>query len=99
MNTLSGINYLHKMDNLNVLSKKAKRLPSFWMNGWQEEVDTIIHVKGEVSIKHLPDFVFLKTQQCANFDWSQTSRHTALSTNAKRKHTSLATKVLTQVPA
>ena len=51
MNTLKGMNYLHKMDNLDVITKVAKRLPHQWLSGWQAEVDSLIHQKGqEVSI-------------------------------------------------
>ena len=99
MNTLIGINYLHKMDNLDVLFKIAKRLPNFWLSSWQTEVDNIIHHKREeVSVKHLADFVSLKTRQCINFacDWSQSFKPiVAIHANVKRKQTSMATKVVT----
>ena len=99
MNTLIGINYLHKMDNLDVLFKIAKRLPNFWLSSWQSEVDNIIHHKREeVSVKHLADFVSLKTRQCTNFacDWSQSFKPiVAIYANVKRKQTSMATKVVT----
>ena len=39
---LSGMNYLHKMDNIDVLNKIFKRLPSTWINSWQTEVDIVI---------------------------------------------------------
>ena len=99
MNTLIGINYLHKMDNLDVLFKITKRLPNFWLSSWQTEVDNIIHHKREeVSVKHLADFVSLKTRQCTNFacDWSQSFKSiVAIHANVKRKQTSMATKVVT----
>ena len=74
VNTLSGMNYLHKMNNIDVLNKISKRLPSAWINGWQTEVDNVIHVRmEEISIKHLTDYVSLRIRQCTNFanDWSQ----------------------------
>jgi len=73
MHTLIGMNYLHKMDNLDVVTKIAKRLPHQWLSGWQSTVDTVIHIqKQEVSIHHLAEFVSLKTRQTTNFecDWS-----------------------------
>ena len=33
MNTLKGMNYLHRMDNLDVLTKVARRLPHQWLSG------------------------------------------------------------------
>ena len=39
--TLLSIDYLHKMDNFDVLSKIAKRLPQSWMAGWQAELDSM----------------------------------------------------------
>ena len=43
MSTLKGINYLVKMNNLNVITRIAKRFPHPWINGWQTEVDSLIH--------------------------------------------------------
>ena len=95
VNTLSEMNYLHKMDNIDVLNKISKRLPSAWINGWQAEVDNVIHVRTEeISIKHLTDYVSLRTRQCTNFanDWSQVlkSRPNNPTLN-KREKTSFAT--------
>ena len=87
------------MDNLDVLFKIAKRLPNFWLSSWQTEVDNIIHHKREeVSVKHLADFVLLKTRQCTNFacERSQSFKPiVAIHANVKRKQTSMATKVVT----
>ena len=33
LKTLGGLNYLHKLDNLDVLAKIAKRLPLAWLSG------------------------------------------------------------------
>ena len=97
VNTLSGMNYLHKMDNIDVSNKISKRLPSAWINGWQAEVDNVIHVRTEeVSIKHLTDYVSLGTRQCTNFanDWSQVMKSRLNNpTLNKREKISFATQV------
>ena len=95
MNTLIGINYLHKMDNLDVLFKIAKRKPNFWLSSWKIEVDKIIHNKRvEISLKHLADFVSLKTRQCTNFACDRSQSFTpmvAIHASVKRKQTSPST--------
>ena len=91
MNTLKGMNYLHKMDNLDVITKVAKRLPHQWLSGWQAEVDSLIHQKGqEVSIENLAAYVTIKTRQTTNLDcnWAQSSRKPDL--HKPRKETTLA---------
>ena len=50
------------MDNLDVLTEIARRLPILWLNGWQAEVDKIIHHKmRDVSIGDLANYVLLRT--------------------------------------
>ena len=96
VNTLIGMNYLHKMDNIDVLNKISKCLPSAWVNGWQVEVDNVIHVRmEEVSIKHLTDYVSLRTRQCTNFanDWSQVKSRLNNPAINKRGKASFATQV------
>ena len=91
MNTLKGMNYLHKMDNLDVITKVAKRLPHQWLSGWQAEVDSLIHQKGqEVSIENLAAYVTIKTRQTTNLDcnWAQSSRKPDL--HKPRKEITLA---------
>ena len=62
INTLVGLDHLHKMDNLDVLTEIARRLPILWLNGWQAEVDKIIHHKmRDVSIGDLANYVLLRT--------------------------------------
>ena len=95
MNTLKGMNYLHKMDNLDVITKVAKRLPHQWLSGWQAEVDSLIHQKGqEVSIENLAAYVTIKTRQTTNLDcnWAQSSRKPDL--HKPRKETTLATQTV-----
>ena len=99
MNTLKGMNYLHKMDNLDVLTKVAKRLPHQWLSGWQAEVDLLIHPKGqEVSIENLAAYVTLKTRQITNLDcnWAQTNKRPDL--HKSRKETALATQTVLSPP-
>ena len=99
MNTLKGMNYLHKMDNLNVLTKVAKRLPHQWLSGWQAEVDSLIHLKGQVvSIENLAAYVTLKTRQITNLDcnWAQTNKRPDL--HKSRKETALATQTVLSPP-
>ena len=65
--TLTGMNYFHKIDNFDVLSKIARRLPQFYLSRWQEEVDSIEHVKkDEVSIEHLAELISSRTRQMPN---------------------------------
>ena len=45
MNVLEEMNYLNRMDNLDVLNKIVKRLPPSWITGWQCEADHVIHAK------------------------------------------------------
>ena len=69
LDTLLSINYLHNIDNFDVLSKIARRLPPSWMTGWQAKLDSIVHIRREeASIKHLASYVSLKTQQATNFE-------------------------------
>ena len=74
MNVLKGINYLNRMDNVDILHKIAKCLPPSWITGWQCEADhVIIHAKlREVSIKDLASYVSLRMRQQTNFacDWN-----------------------------
>ena len=77
LDTLLSIDYLHKIDNFDVLSKIARRLPQSWMTGWQAELDSIVHIRREeASIKHLASYVSLKTRQATNSEcnWSQDQR-------------------------
>ena len=86
---LESMNYLHKIDNFDVLEKIVKRLPHSWLGGWQAELDTIIHTRGEeASIKHLASYVSLKTRQATNFkcNWSHTERSTGKFTNTAKPH-------------
>ena len=79
MNTRVGLNYLHKMDNLDVLTKISRRLPNSGLSGWQAEVDSIIHHKMcDVSICDLANYVTLRTRQIVNFEcnWSRISKST-----------------------
>ena len=95
MNTLKGMNYLHKMDNLDVITKVAKRLPHQWLSGWLAEVDSLIHLKGqEVSIENLAAYVTLKTRQITNLDcnWAQSGRKPDL--HKPRKETALASQTV-----
>ena len=63
VNIFSVMNDLHKIDNIDKLNKISKRLPSAWINGWQAEVDNVIHVRiEEVSTKHFTDYVSLRTR-------------------------------------
>ena len=99
MNTLKGMNYLHKMDNLDVLAKVAKRLPHQWLSGWQAKVDSLIHLKRqEVSIENLAAYVTLKTRQITNLDcnWAQSGRKPDL--HRPRKETALATQTVLSPP-
>ena len=45
MNTLVGLDYLHKMDNFDVLPRIARRLPISWLNGWQAKTDNLYITK------------------------------------------------------
>ena len=64
MHTLIGVNYLHKMDNLDVLTKIVKQLPHHGISGWQDQVDYIIyHQREEVRIKNVAEYVPIKTRQ------------------------------------
>ena len=68
MNVLEGINYLNRMDNLDILHKIAKRLPPSWITWLQCEADHVIHAKlREVSIKDLASYVSLRTRKQTNF--------------------------------
>ena len=99
MNTLKGMNYLHKMDNLDVLTKVAKRLPHQWLSGWQAKVDSLIHLQGqEVSIENLAAYVTLKTRQITNLDcnWAQTNKRPDLHKSCKE--TALATQTVLSPP-
>ena len=67
MCTLSGMNYLHKIDNMDIISKIVKRLPPQWYSSWLCEVDKVLHeLNQELSIEHLNNFVSIKTRQCTN---------------------------------
>ena len=93
------MNYLHKVDNLDVLTKVAKRLPYQWMSGWQAEVDSLIHIKGqEVGIENLAAYVTLKTRKITNLDcnWAQTSRRFDL--HKSRKEAMLAAQTILSLP-
>ena len=77
LNTLKGLNYLHKLDNLDVLAKIVISLPLAWLSGWQSEADSIIRIcNEEISIQHLADYISLKTRQCTNFssEWTYSTR-------------------------
>ena len=66
--TLSGMNYLHKMDNIDIIRKLTKRFPPQWMSSWEHNVDQILHVqKREISISDVSTFVTTKTRECTNF--------------------------------
>ena len=43
--TLSGMNYLHKMDNVDIIRKLTKRFPPQWLASWEHTVDQILHVQ------------------------------------------------------
>ena len=90
MNTLKGMNYLDKMNNLDVITRIAKRFPHPWINGWQTEVDSLIHIKRcDVTIQNLTSCVALKTRQMTNLDcdWTTSKKFVA---NKNRKETTLA---------
>ena len=94
--TLSGMNYHHKMDNIGVLNKISKRLPSAWINGWQSEVDNVINIRmEEVNVTHSTNCVSLRTRQCTNFvyDWSQVKSWLNNPALNKRGKASFATQV------
>ena len=60
MNTLVGLDHLYKMDNLDVLTKISRPLPISLLNGWETEVDNIIHHKMcDLSICDLANYVSL----------------------------------------
>ena len=42
--TLSGISYLHKIDNINIISKATRRMPQCWQSGWMHSAHVILHV-------------------------------------------------------
>ena len=80
MNTLKGMNYLDKMNNLDVITRIAKRFPHPWINGWQTEVDSLIHIKRcDVIIENLASYVALKTRQMTNLDcdWTTSKKFVA----------------------
>ena len=82
-----------------MLTKVAKRLPHQWLSGWQDEVDSLIHLKGqEVSIENLAAYVTLKTRQITNLDcnWAQTNKRPDL--HKSRKETALATQTVLSPP-
>ena len=82
-----------------MLTKVAKRLPHQWLSGWQAEVDSLIHLKGqEVSIENLAAYVTLKTRQITNLDcnWAQTNKRPDL--HRSRKETALATQTILSPP-
>ena len=55
------------MDNLEVLDKIMKRLPTQWYSSRQCEIDYILlTLQREVSIEHLCSFANVKTRQCTN---------------------------------
>ena len=82
-----------------MLTKVAKRLPHEWLSGWQAEVDSLIHLKGqEVSIENLAAYVTLKTRQITNLDcnWAQTNKRPDL--HKSRKETALDTQTVLSPP-
>ena len=88
MNTLKGMNYLDKMSNLDVITRIAKRFPHPWINNWQTEVDSLIHIKRcDVTIENLASYVALKTRQMTNFDcdWTNSKKFVA-NRNRKKPH-------------
>ena len=98
LDTLLSIDYSHKIDNFDLLSKIAKRLPQSWMTGWQAELDSIVHIRREkASIKHLASYVSLKTRQATNFEcnWSQDQRPDRSSAKPfkGRKETTFSTQI------
>ena len=83
MNVLEGMNYLNRIENLDILHKITKCLPPSWFTEWQCEADHVIHAKlREVSIKDLASYVSLRTRQQTNFacHWNRTPKTLA------RKH-------------
>ena len=67
MCALSGMNYLHKIDNMDLISKIVKRLPPQWYSSWLCKVDKVLHeLNQELSIEHFNNFVSIKTIQCTN---------------------------------
>ena len=96
MNTLKGLNYLEKMNNLDVITKLAKRFPH--PCGWQTEVDSLIHIKRcDVTIENLATFVALKTRQMTNLDcdWTNSKKFVP---NKNCKETTLATQAVLEPP-
>ena len=67
MCTFSGMNYLHKIDNIDIISKIVKRLTPQWYSSLLCEVDKVLHeLNQELSIEHFNNFVSIKTRQCTN---------------------------------
>ena len=66
-NTLVRLDYLHKMGNLNVLTKIARPLQISWLNGWQADTDNVTHHKMcKFSICDLANYASLRTRQIVN---------------------------------
>ena len=43
--TLSGMDYLQKIDNLYTITKLVRRFPNQWISSWEHTVDQLLHVK------------------------------------------------------
>jgi len=66
--TLEGMDCLDRMDNMDVVSKIANRLPPTWIPNWYHESDQIMHVQHkDICVKDLCEFVRRKTREGTNF--------------------------------
>ena len=66
--TLAGMNYLHKMDNVDIIRKITRRFPPQWLSSWEHLVDQILHVQQrDINFSDLSSFVATKTRECTNF--------------------------------
>ena len=62
------MNYLHKMDNVNIIRKITRRFPPQWLSSWEHLVDQILHVQQrDINFSDLSSFVVTKTRECTNF--------------------------------
>ena len=93
--TLKGMDWLDRMDNMDMMTKIMQRLPPSWILGWQYEMDKIMHVMHrDISIKDLGDFVRRKTRETTNLSQISTSSRPR---NSQEKESRKATTFSTQV--
>ena len=93
--TLEGMDWLDRMDNMDMVTKIMQRLPPSWILGWQYEMDKIMHVMHrDISIKDLGDFVRRETRETTNLSQTSTSSRPP---NSQEKESRKATTLSTQV--